>query len=109
MSLRHQRCRNHPAREAAARCPECGGFFCRECVTEHAGRILCAGCLSRLARGADRRPRRRLRPGRWLNAAAAFAVLWVAFHVCGQLLLRLPSRVHEGTLWEDAPWWGEEE
>ena len=34
-NLIHQRCSNHPGREAAVRCPECGRFFCRECVTEH--------------------------------------------------------------------------
>ena len=42
------RCRRHPDRPAAARCPECGEAHCRECVVEHEGRILCAACLTRL-------------------------------------------------------------
>ena len=44
-ALAHQRCFNHALREAAARCPGCGNFFCRECVTEHDDRVLCAACL----------------------------------------------------------------
>ena len=43
-----QRCRNHAEREAVARCPGCGHHFCRECVTEHDDRILCAACLRKL-------------------------------------------------------------
>ena len=36
-SLRHARCLFHPLREAAARCPRCGGTYCRECVTDEEG------------------------------------------------------------------------
>ena len=43
----HQSCFNHPDREASARCPECGNFFCHECVVEHDFRIICASCLAR--------------------------------------------------------------
>jgi len=45
--LTHQRCHHHQFREAAARCPECGRYFCRECITEHADRVLCASCLGK--------------------------------------------------------------
>jgi len=48
--LRHARCLFHPLREAAARCPHCGGTFCRECVTDEEGRLACPPCLRRLAR-----------------------------------------------------------
>lgn len=48
--LRHSRCLFHPLREAAARCPHCGGTFCRECVTDEEGRLACPPCLRRLAR-----------------------------------------------------------
>ncbi len=44
------RCWNHESREAVCQCPECGRSFCRECVTEHQSRLLCAACLARLAR-----------------------------------------------------------
>jgi len=50
MGLRHARCLFHPLREAAARCPHCGGTFCRECVTDEEGKLACPPCLRRLAR-----------------------------------------------------------
>ncbi|MCI0613826.1 rhomboid family protein, partial [bacterium] len=37
-----QRCFFHSQREAVVRCPECGRYYCRECVTEHLDRLLCA-------------------------------------------------------------------
>jgi len=40
----------HPLREAAARCPHCGGTFCRECVTDEEGKLACPPCLRRTAR-----------------------------------------------------------
>ena len=43
--LLHQRCFNHMLREAVACCPECRRYFCRECVTEHEDKVLCAACL----------------------------------------------------------------
>ena len=49
-SLRHARCLFHPLREAAARCPHCGGTLCRECVTDEEGKLACPPCLRRLAR-----------------------------------------------------------
>ncbi len=42
-----QSCFNHPDREASARCPACGNFFCHECVVEHGSRIICASCLAK--------------------------------------------------------------
>src|SRR6266852_9713426 len=62
-SLRHARCLFHPLREAAARCPHCGGTFCRECVTDEEGKLACPPCLRRMARPPAPRAslRRRLR------------------------------------------------
>lgn len=51
--LRHARCLFHPLREAAARCPHCGGTFCRECVTDEEGKLACPPCLRRLGRPAS--------------------------------------------------------
>jgi len=48
--LRHARCLFHPLREAAARCPLCGGTFCRECVTDEDDKLACPPCLRRMAR-----------------------------------------------------------
>ena len=47
-ALLANRCLHHPVREAVARCPECGQFFCRECITEHEDRVVCSSCLKRL-------------------------------------------------------------
>ena len=55
----HQTCWNHETREAVCRCPECGRSYCRECVTEHAARLLCAACLRKAM--AAVRPRRTAR------------------------------------------------
>ena len=52
-----QQCWNHESREAVCRCPGCGRSYCRECVTEHGARLLCAACL-RKARAADSPQRR---------------------------------------------------
>src|SRR5580698_4142177 len=49
-SLHHARCLFHPLREAAARCPHCGGTFCRECVTDEDDKLACPPCLRRMAR-----------------------------------------------------------
>lgn len=41
------RCQQHPGQAAAARCPSCQQSFCRECVTEHDGRMLCLACFAK--------------------------------------------------------------
>lgn len=98
--VHQQRCVLHAFREAAARCPDCGRFFCRECVTEHDGRVICAGCLRRLADAAPP-PRRRVGAGFRLAAQTALSVvlLWLLFYGVGRLLLRIPAAYHEGTVW----------
>jgi hypothetical protein len=106
-SLSHQRCFNHALREAAARCPECRQFYCRECITEHEDRVICASCLKKFAKG-------RLTPRRgWLGAVRAvqvgfgLAVVWLFFHLIGATLVSIPSSFHDGTVWR--PQWLEEE
>ena len=97
-----RRCARHPAREAAARCLACGEFFCRECVVEHEGRLLCASCLARqTTKGALRLSFGRA-ARRALALALAVVVAWVAFYMFGALLLRLPTRFHDGTIWRAA-------
>ena len=54
--LRHQRCYHHHGREAVVRCPECGRFYCRECVTEHDDRMLCSRCLEQITHSAAGKP-----------------------------------------------------
>ena len=102
-SIVQQRCFHHREREAAARCPQCGRFFCRECVTEHEDRAICAECLAALERDA-RKPRTGLRAAAVaLLPVAGFTFAWWLFYALGRLLILIPSAVHEGTLWRAAP------
>ena len=99
-SLTHQRCLNHAAREAVARCPECRQYFCRECITEHDDRVICAACLKKLARTPLlKRPALAglLRAG---QCAFGIFIAWFFFHLVAEGLLKLPTDFHEGTLWE---------
>ncbi len=94
------RCFNHPEREAAARCPRCRRHFCRECVTEHDGRMLCASCIVALAgEAAKLQPRRdwreALRPvGRLLRLAAGVLAAWAFFYSLGQTFALWPEASH---------------
>jgi len=47
MTLSRARCANHESRQASGICPACNRPFCRECLTEHDGRLTCAACLRR--------------------------------------------------------------
>jgi len=98
--LAQQRCFHHAQRPASARCPQCGRFFCRECVTEHGGQVVCAGCLRKATAGPAKQ---RLWPGRLalaLGVAAGLVLAWLAFLSVGEWLLTLPSQFHQGTIWQ---------
>jgi hypothetical protein len=102
-SLTQQRCFNHVGREAVARCPECGQFFCRECVTEHDDRVVCATCLKKLTQ----QPFTRHTAFAWLlrfaQCSLGVLIVWFFFFLIGDNLLKLPDSFHEGTLWQ-VPW-----
>ena len=104
-ALEHRRCAHHGEREAVARCPQCGRFFCRECIAEHAGRVLCAGCLA----SSEHEGRRRSAALRGLAPAIQFALglflIWGCFFYLGQVLMAIPAEFHEGTIWQSG-WWG---
>ena len=102
--LLHQRCFNHLLREAVARCPQCQRYFCRECVTEHEDRVICAACLSADADAVGASPSRFSGFSRMMHFLLGTMLLWIFFYYLGQLLLSLPSAFHEGTLWEKG-WW----
>lgn len=102
-TLARQRCFLHAQREAAARCPECRHMFCRECVTEHGDRMLCANCLRKLTssktttRGGVLKKTAVL-----LQCAIGLSLCLVFFYGFGRFLLSMPGAYHEGTLWKQA-------
>ena len=102
--IAHQRCFNHADREAVARCPECGRFFCRECITEHEDRVVCAGCLQRMVGEQERRSGRLLFLFRAGQLAVALAFLFFVFYALGAALLTLPTSFHEGEVWQTTAW-----
>jgi late competence protein required for DNA uptake (superfamily II DNA/RNA helicase) len=93
-TLVDQRCVAHPDREAAVRCPECLQFYCRECVTEHLGRMMCAHCVSRSQTESD--------SGRSFLAVwgalsvAGLLLAWITFYYLGIGLARIPASFHGG-------------
>ena len=102
--LHQTRCLNHAAREAAARCPVCKNFFCRECITEHNGRVMCAACIQKDGIPAPEKQRGVFKAGLGGCAAAAkicfgIFVLWISFYAVGRLLLLFPDSFHNGDLW----------
>jgi hypothetical protein len=99
-NLLHQRCFNHAVREAVARCPECGQFFCRECITEHEDRVVCSACLKKLAHlPLTRRPAFVIIL-RLAQCVAGLVIAWFCFFLIGSCLLKIPAAVHDGTLWQ---------
>jgi len=102
MSIAHERCFNHGLREAVARCPECRRYFCRECVSEHEGRVICAYCLKRLSA----RPARRYRLAglvRAVQVLTGILLLWSSFYLLGKVLLAIPSSFHAHTIRLEGP------
>ncbi len=94
MSIAQERCFNHAFREAVARCPECGRTFCRECISEHDDRVICAFCLKRLSKKAVRRYRL-VGLVRLAQVLMGVLLLWSSFYLLGKTLLTIPSSFHE--------------
>ncbi|MSU47482.1 MAG: rhomboid family protein [Opitutus sp.] len=98
--LHVRRCARHVAREAAVRCPGCAEFFCRECVVEHDGKLLCAACVTR-AVGVEKPRRQRLAALRRMAATlGGVLLLWLIFYALGAVLLKIPPNFHDGTVWK---------
>lgn len=100
--LSQQRCRNHALRAAVARCPQCRLYFCRECVSDHEGRVLCAACLRAHLPGTARR-RTSVFSFIARTAQLLFGVFlaWLFFYGMARALLSIPSSFHEGEVWSE--------
>jgi len=96
--LSQQRCFNHARREAVARCPECRRYFCRECITEHDDRVVCASCLKISTTPSENRSHRWKRIARAGQVTVSFLLLWFFFFMVGRSLLHLPSTFHDDLL-----------
>ncbi len=99
MELSRQKCRRHAFREAVARCMECNGFFCRECVTEHEDRLLCSDCLLKLAGKSKKKFTILFRSFQLSWGLVCLFFLWFFFYEIGKFLLSLPADFHDGTFW----------
>ena len=99
-NLTHQRCFNHVEREAAARCPECTRYFCRECITEHDDRVLCTACLAKLVTAALPQRRTLRKVTRVIQLGLSLLLAWFFFFAVGETLQRLPDEFHEGNIWQ---------
>jgi len=99
LALRHQRCANHPSREASARCPSCGRFFCRECITEHDDKVLCASCLALLSKKEAALPAWWAWAPRIALTVAAAALVFLLFLLLGDFLISIPSTFHRHGGW----------
>ena len=102
--LDQQCCLNHASREAVARCPECKKFFCRECITEHDDRVICASCLKKVARRSNTRKNPVLVLRQTTLFLAGMIVAWLFFYWIGQGLLSIPTSFHDGTVWQTGFW-----
>jgi len=98
--LSFQRCFNHAGREAVARCPSCAQYYCRECITEHEDRVLCAACLKKLVRVPFTKRSGYVRFIRVGQCLVGLLLAWFFFYLVGESLLALPTSFHEGTLWQ---------
>jgi hypothetical protein len=100
----HQRCFHHSLREAVARCPECRQFYCRECITEHEDRVICAACLKRITAHVETRRVSFAWAWPFVQFSLGFVIVWFVFYLFGAALLSIPSSYHEGSVWINN-WW----
>lgn len=100
-AITQKKCFNHHAREAVARCPSCTRFYCRECITEHDSRMICATCLAREQEKdvAETRDWGAI-IGRSLQVIGAMLLLYIFFFVIGQILVQQSAAFHSNMIWQ---------
>lgn len=103
-TLAQQSCLNHTLREAVARCPECKFFFCRECITEHDDRVICAGCLKKLTKVSGSKTNRLFLVKQAVFCLTGILTAWLFFYWAAQGLISIPTAFHDGTIWTTGFW-----
>jgi len=88
-----QACFIHPGRESVALCLECRHSFCRECVVDHDGRLICAGCLARMQASSTEAHHGLRALAQTAGVLAALILCWMLFYSAGRaLLITEPAR-----------------
>jgi hypothetical protein len=99
-NVAQQHCWNHPVRGAVCRCPVCHRPFCRECVSEHAARLLCATCI-KASVSAPAETHRRSTPFWFATMAVASTLLaWAIFFSLGQIIMESVT-LADRSAWHD--------
>ena len=93
--LIQQRCAHHPTREAAAKCPVCQRYFCRECVTEHDGRMTCTTCVAAAKEVVTHGRGSMLLLA--LGSSGGLLLAWLVFYYAGMWLAQMPDSFYGGS------------
>ena len=91
-ALDSQLCWNHENREAVCRFLGCRRSFCRECVTEHNGRLLCASCFAAAIPAAKSRSGSLRKLATPLLLASALLLGWLVYWGFGEVVIGLFHR-----------------
>lgn len=78
----------------------CTQHFCRECVTEHEDRVICAVCLRKLTFKPEAKKRNFSGLKRFFAAGCGFLLIWMMFYLAGRMLVSIPEEFHDGSLWK---------
>lgn len=97
--LDEARCFNHPDRVAVAKCPGCSRFFCRECVTEHEGKMMCRECIEMSLVSEEKSPSgvSLINMIPFACAVLGLLALLLFFVLFGKIVGAIPSEFHSGT------------
>ncbi len=100
-NVTQQHCWNHPVRGAVCRCPVCHRAFCRECVSEHAARLLCAACIGASVAASVRARARNTAPVLFTAMGFASVLLaWAIFFSIGQIIMESVT-LADRSAWRD--------
>ena len=90
ISLKNLRCKNHPEREAVAKCNICGHFYCRECITEHNGKMVCGNCIREQTLDKNQFSSK-LSFKQLIIFLLTFLMLWLTFYISGEIIYKIPQ------------------
>jgi len=98
-----KRCVNHSSRESVAICPVCSKTYCRECITEHKGKMLCRNCLEEQIQKNNKAKKNRTKIKATIMIVlfvTAFFSSWFFFALTGYFLASMPQKYHLSKIFE---------